>query len=259
MRSGILIRGGVLAALSTGLLRDAAHPQATPSVSEPKPVPTFKVGEKLVYQAKVNVFRAGSATMTVENVEDVRGRPAYHTVFDVRGKLLFYKVNDHYESWFDTTNLASLRMIQKIENGDYEAQRNYEFFPERQVYVRNGEEKPSVAEPLDEGSFIYFMRSIPLEVGQTYTFNRYYNLERNPVIIKVVRREHIKVPVGEFDAIVAEPIIKSRGIFSENGHAEVWFADDSTRRILKLKSKLPFGSLTLELKSVEVQTVEDRR
>jgi hypothetical protein len=259
-----LLRTGLLAALvtlSAGLIGEPVTDRFTDeTVPEPIVMPTFKVGERLVYQAKVNFLRAGSATMSVENVESIRGKPAYHTVFDVRGKVVFYRVNHHYESWFDTTNLVSLRMTQRIEQGDSSAARNYEFYPERRVYVRNGEERPSVPEPLDEGSFLYFMRSIPLEVGRTYTFNRYYNLERNPVVIKVIRRERVKVPFGEFDAIVAEPVIKSRGLFSENGHAEVWLADDSTHRILRLKSKLSFGTLTLELKTVEGRgTTDDGR
>jgi predicted ATP-binding protein involved in virulence len=92
------------------------------------------------------------------------------------------------------------------------------------------------------------MRSVPLEVGKTYEFNRYYHVDRNPVVIQVVRKERIKVPAGEFDAIVVKPIIKSKGLFSENGQAEVWFSDDSSRTLLRLKSKLSFGTLYLELK-----------
>jgi len=221
-----------------------------PATRAPGKLP-FHVGERLTYQAKVNFLNAGSATMNVEDIEDVRGRPAYHTVFDVRGKVLFFHVNDHYESWFDTTDLVSLHHIQHIDETKYSADRTYDFYPDRRVYVRNGVENPSVPDPLDEGSFIYFMRSIPLEVGKTYEFNRYYHLDRNPVIIKVERREHITVPAGEYDAIVVQPIIKSKGLFSENGQAEVWFADDSSRTLLRLKSKLPVGTLYLELKQVE--------
>lgn len=211
----------------------------------------FRVGEKLTYEAKINFYKAGKAVMTVEGIDTVRGRDAYHTTFDIKGKLLFFHVNDHYESWFDTTTLVSLRHIQKIDESKYKAEKSYEFYPERQVYVRNGEERPSVAEPLDEGSFVYFMRSVPLEVGKTYEFHRYYNAERNPVIIKVEKRERIKVPAGEFDALLLRPTIKSKGLFSESGDAEVWLADDSTRVILKLKSKLPVGTLNLELKNIE--------
>ncbi len=221
-------------------------PRAAPAI-DPGRVP-FHVGERFDYQAKVNFINAGTASMSVEGIETVRGRPTYHTVFDVRGGLLFYHVNDHYESWFDTTSLVSLHHTQRVDQNGKRADRSYDFYPDRQVYVRDGQEFPSVSEPLDEGSFIYFMRSLPLEVGKTYEFDRYYHPDRNPVIIKVERREHITVPAGEFDAIVVQPIIKSRGLFSEGGQAEVWFADDSSRAVLRLRSKLTFGTLSLELK-----------
>ncbi len=231
---------------------DHVHSSASPPVgAEPTFHVPFKVGEKLTYQAKLNFLNAGSATMSVEDIENVRGHATYHTVFDIRGHVLFFHANDHYESWFDTASLVSLRHVQHIDETRYSADRVYDFYPERKVYVRNGVENPSVADPLDEGSFLYFMRSVPLEVGRTYTFNRYYHLDRNPVIITVERREHIKVPAGEFDAIVVKPTIKSKGLFSENGDAEVWFSDDSARTLLRLRSKLPFGTLYLELKQSE--------
>ena len=56
---------------------------------------------------------------------------------------------------------------------------------------------------------------------------------------------------ARFQSIVVRPTIKSKGLFSENGQAEVWLADDSTRTVLRLKSKLPFGTLYLELKQIE--------
>jgi hypothetical protein len=212
----------------------------------------FKVGERLTYTAKVNFMNAGQATMSVEGIETIRGQPTYHTIFNVKGRVLFFHVDDHYESWFDTTNLVSLHHVQHIDETKNQIDKTYDFYPERRVYVRNGQENPSVEMPLDEGSFIYFMRSVPLEVGKTYEFNRYYQPAKNPVIIKVDRREHISVPAGEFDAIVLKPVIKSKGLFGENGQAEVWFSDDSARTLLRLKSKLPVGTLYLELKQAEV-------
>ena len=228
----------------------STRPEPAAATARVAAVP-FKVGEKLEYQAKVNFMSAGKATMSVEDIVAIRGRPAYHTVFDIKGGILFFHVDDHYESWFDTTNLVSLRHVQHIDETKYSADKTYDFYPERRVYVRNGQENPSVAEPLDEGSFIYFMRSVPLEVGKTYTFDRYYHPDRNPVVIYVDRKEHIKVPAGEFDAIVVRPKIKSKGLFSEHGQAEVWFSDDSAHTLLRLKSKLPVGTLYLELKNAE--------
>ena len=76
--------------------------------------------------------------------------------------------------------------------------------------------------------------------------------ENNPFdLITVLRKERIKVPAGEFDAFVVKPVIKSNGLFSEKGDAEVWLADDRVHTLLKLKSKLPLGTLYLELRKIE--------
>ncbi len=211
----------------------------------------FAIGEKLTYNAKVNFFHAGTATMTVVGIDTIRGHTAYHTVFDLHGGIPFYRVNDHYESWFDTTSLVSLRYKQNIDEGNYERERDYEMYPEKATFSENGKpEEPGVTLPLDDGSFIYFVRTLSLDLGQTYEFNRYFRPDRNPVRLQVLRKERIKVPAGEFDAIVVRPAIKSKGIFSQDSKAEIWFSNDSLRLMLRMKSGLPFGTLQLELKDI---------
>jgi hypothetical protein len=189
--------------------------------------------------------------MEVAGVQEVRGRQTWHTVFQVRGGTFFYRVNDKYESWIDRLTGNSLRFRQDLNEGRRDVERNFEIYPERAEFVESGEDsaRTSVQNPLDDGSFLYFLRTIPLTVGQTYTFDRYFRPDRNPVTIKVLRREHINVPAGQFDAIVVQPVIKTKGIFSENGHAEVWLSDDDNRIMLQMKSGLSFGSLNLYLKS----------
>jgi hypothetical protein len=159
-------------------------------------------------------------------------------------------VDDRYESWFDPRTFSTLRAVHDIDEGSYERERRFEIFPERRVFVENDKpEQPSVAQPLDEGSFIFFLRTLPLEVGKTYELDRYFRPDRNPVRVTVVRRERVRVPAGEFDAVVLRPTIKTSGIFGEGGRAEVWFTDDSTRTLVQLKSQLKFGSLNLYLKN----------
>jgi hypothetical protein len=210
----------------------------------------FDVGEHLVYDAKFGAIKVGTARMVVSNVETVRGREAWHTTFRVSGGTFFYRLDDRYESWFDTRTFGSLRHIQDVDQGSYERTRTFEIFPDRRVYTENdSEERESVAEPLDDGSFLYFIRTIPFSVGQTYNFHRYFRPDRNPVTIHVLRKERVKVPAGTFDCVVIRPIIKSRGIFSEGGEAELWISDDDRRIMVQMKSKLKIGSLNLYLRS----------
>lgn len=218
------------------------------SPAEPDNTP-FQVGERFTYDAKINSLKAGTASISIEGFETVRGVPTFHTIFDVRGRVLFKKFANHYESWFDTTNLVTMRHLQKTDDLD----KHYEFYPARKIYIKNndGIENPSVSMPLDESSFLYYLRSVPLEVGKTYTVDRYYHAAKNPIQITVVRQERIKVPAGEFDAFVLKPVIKSNGLFSEKSDAEVWLANDRVHTLLKLRSKLPLGTLYLELRTAE--------
>jgi len=231
----------------------SAPPATAASPPDPPPAPEaarpFRVGERLSYEVRFGPVRVGTATMEVRGIEQVRGQRAYHAAFEVRGGNRLYAVNDHYESWFSASTLASLRYAQNIDQGSYERLRRFEIFPEKRVFREEGKaEEPSVAEPLDDASFLYFLRTVPLEVGRTYTFDRYFRPDRNPVTVRVLRRERVRVPAGEFDAVVVQPVIKTKGIFSEGGRAEVWFAADSTRRILQIRSRLKFGTLSLHLR-----------
>ena len=210
----------------------------------------FGENERLEYQVKYGFLGVGSAALEVQGLDSVRGMPAIHATFKVAGGVRFYRVNDDYESWFDPENYSTLRAVQSIDEGSYDRQRTFEFFPDRKVFIENGKpEAATVPDPLDEASFIFFLRSIPLEVGQTYEFQRYFRLDKNPVRVEVVRKEQVKVPAGTFNAIVVRPVIKTTGIFGEGGRAEVWFADDSTRTLVQLKSSLKFGSLNLYLRN----------
>lgn len=249
----------LLLAVAPALIAGRAGAQSSTSDGDVASRP-FKVGERLQYAVRVGPLGRGSATMRLE-LDTVRGTSVYHSTFKVDGSLLFFSVNDEYESWFDTRRLVSLRYRQQIDQGAYERNRTYEIFADKGIYVdpANGE-LPTVERPLDDGAFLYFLRTIPLEVGRTYTFNRYFKPDRNPVTVTVVRRERIRVPAGEFDAIVVRPKIKAKGIFAENANAEVWIQDDTSRTMLQMKTHMPFGTVTFQLRSRDVlrDTIAER-
>lgn len=210
----------------------------------------FAVGERLNYEVRFGPLKVGTGTMHVQGVETVRGRSAYRTAFTVRGGTSFYKVDDRFESWFARDDLAALRFHKEQREGSARRSARFEIYPERATYenlVDRQGERPSVSAPLDDASFLYFVRTVPLEVGRTYRFDHYFIPDRNPVTLRVLRRERVTVPAGTFDAVVVQPIIKTKGIFSEGGQAQVWLSDDDRRLVLQVRSKLPFGSLNLHL------------
>jgi hypothetical protein len=214
---------------------------------------TLSVGERLEYDVKFGKLRVGRGSMEVRETVDVRGREAWHTVFSIRGGIPFFRVDDRLESWIDTQTFTSLRFAQQTHEGRYHRERLIELFPERGTMLESGEdarEVPTVDEPLDEGALLYYIRTLPLNVGDRYSLDRYFRPDRNPVQLEVVRRERIQVPAGTFETIVIRPMIKSSGIFSQNGRAEIWVTDDERRLMVQMTAKLPFGTLHLSLREI---------
>lgn len=218
----------------------------------------FNVGERFDYEVRFGPIKVGTGHMEVTARETIRGRDTWHTAFWVHGGTFFYKVNDVLESWIDVQTFSSLRFMQQLEEGSQSRERRFEIYPDRGYFVeyktvkgkwKEGNQERTVENPLDDGSFLFFIRTIPLKVGENYAFNRYFRPDRNPVRVRVLRKERITVPAGTFDAIVLQPVIKTKGIFSEDGRAEIWLSDDDRRIMLQLKSKLSFGSLNLYLQS----------
>ena len=208
----------------------------------------FNAGEVAAYAVSFGILHVGNGSMTLTAGDTVRGHSVWHAVFVMNGGTLFFKVRDRIESWFDLGTLSSLRFSQKLHEAGYRADRLFEIYPERATYQqRDKSERPSVPAPLDDASFLYFIRTLPLELGHRYEFRRYFQPEGNPVVIRVVRRERVTVPAGTFDAVVVQPQITTQGIFSKKGHAEVWISTDPSHVILQVKSQLAFGSINLYL------------
>ena len=247
-RSTICVDITTLALASLCALATApAFAQSSPPALAPAQAPAttqalvpFGVGEQLDYTVAVGGAKVGSGRMAVVDTASVQGHSTYHAIFTVKGGFLMFKVDDALESWFDKSTLSSRRFIQTINEVNYHTKRYYDIYPERSEMQQKGDTvKASVSNPLDDASFLYFVRTVPLEVGQTYTFQRYFRPDRNPVIVKVLRRESVTVPAGTFNTVVIQPIIKSGGLFAEGGQAEMWLTDDSRRMMVQFKAKIP--------------------
>lgn len=267
----------VLVALLTALVgfgREALPGQipelmnpVTTQIDPPMRVP-FGPGEVLEYDVRLGFLgKKGEGFMSVDGLETVRNRTTYRVTMAYEGGVLFAKVKDHFKSWIDVASLATLRSIEDTKQLNRKRFKHFEFYPDTRTWERqdngNSGEMPT-SEPLDQISFFYFIRTLDLEVGEEYTFNRYFKESGNPVILRVLRRDTVEVPAGTFPTIVVQPIIRSSGLFGEGGKAELYFSDDPRRLLVLMESDIPLvGRLSLHLRRITegspLTTVGDSR
>ena len=214
----------------------------------------FPVGERLVYGARYGPFSVGTATMQVAGIDTIRGVEAVHFVFLIDGGALWYHIHQNLESWVGRHDFRSRRFLNQTEEKGRSWERKFEIYPDSGFYREAGRDTtvPTVADPLDDAAFLYWIRTVPLEIGKRYEFRRYFRPERNPVIVEVLKRERVGVAGKKWDAIVVRPRIPNGGgIFAEKADARMWLSDDSLRIMLALQSKFSFGQVTLKLKEIE--------
>lgn len=216
----------------------------------------FGPGEHLVYKVKVGVFGVGEGFMAVVGVDEHEGNPVYRVEMGLEGNLGPAKVDDLYQTWFDVSTLQTWRYVRDINEVGYQSYRHWEFFPDRMRWERQDNDEEGdlgSALPLDEIAFIYYLRTLPLEVGKSYTMNRYFQEDGNPVTIKVLRKDQRETEGVLYNTIVVSPQIQTDGLFSEGGKAEIHVTDDERRIPVYVKSDIPGfpGSLTLHLRSIQ--------
>lgn len=247
--SGLLAQNGSTGAVSSGF-------------AEPWP---FTVGEAATYDVTFGPVRVGRAHLVIEALDAFDTAEAYRLSFELEGGPFFYKIDDRTVSWLATDPYRSLRFEQILHQGGYERHRRYELDHESSTFVREDwdegtgayvahdaerdVEMPHMA--LDEISLLYLVRTLPLEVGRTYTFENYFKDSGNPVVVEVLRREKIRVRAGTFETIVIRPVIRTDGIFGEGGQAEVYISDDEVRRIVQLKSRMKVGEMNMYLREYD--------
>ena len=242
-----------------GLLLALALAQAEPAPAAPAP-PTYPwvVGEKLTYSAKLGMLTLGEGTLEVAGIDTVRGTDAFRFRFRLTGKTIVFSLDDVLESYVGVQDLNSRRFVQDFVENNKTTHRRYEIYPDSGFFREQGKPgtQPSPPAPLDDAAFFYFVRVTELQVGKKYTYNRYFRQEKNPVTIEVTKREKMELPDGrEVECLVLHPVIDTKGMFSKRSDTRIWLTDDARRLPVQIRSKFPFGTITLRMKQMVLPPV----
>jgi hypothetical protein len=203
--------------------------------------------------------------MWIEGPVTVRGRSTYVLRFDFRAGLGPIKAIDETESWLDPVTMAALRFHKHERHPLSNYRERVELYPEQRRWEaedgRRGE-SPTEA-PLDELSFMYFIRTLPLTEGVAYRLDRHFEPERNPASVRVIARETVRTPAGEFRTIVVELRVRDPRRYRGDGVIRINLSDDDRRLPVRIESTMPIiGNAVLTLESYTgaamVQTVARR-
>jgi hypothetical protein len=207
--------------------------------------PPFGPGEQCVYRGSNRLGRIGTGTMAVEGPVQEGGRRTWLLRFDFSGRVGPAVVSDQSRSWWDPAAASSVRYTKRERSPVSSVTQDVRMDAGARRWTagdgRGGQ--MSTAAPLDELSFIYFLRTLRLGDGETYSFTRHYQPGRNPVTVRVVGRGSMRVPAGEMR-------VKDPDRYGGEGVIRFHFTDDARRIPVRIESSVPVGGrMVLSLQS----------
>jgi len=238
---------------------DAGGPSiSAPMVMKPRPEFVFPVGQSYVYGGQWRIFNAGIATLRMEKAGQenriVASADAAGTV------ALLYHVQDRLESFFDPTNFCSRNTSRHVEEGFRRVDTNitFDYAHRKAVFdqknLKKNETKHEEHEipncVTDMLSAIYYVASLPLEPGRTFSFPLNDGGESVDVNVHVEAREQIKIPAGTFNTVRIQPEA-ANGLVRDKGKLWIWYTDDAAHVPVQMRARMSWGTLIFQLLRVD--------
>jgi hypothetical protein len=228
---------------------------AAPVVAQPAARLPFGVGEKFTYSLRVSkVGTIGHGEMWIEGPVVVKGVSTWVMRFDTKAGFAFVHGKDITTSWYDPIRRATV----KFDKREREPLSNHDEVIEMDAATRkwaevggSGSTGESLTDaPLDELSFMYFIRTLPLADDSLHTFQRHFDAARNPTTIRVLGRESLNTKAGTFPTIIVEMKVRDPRHYRGEGTIRINLSDDAHRIPVRIQSEMPvFGTAVLTLES----------
>lgn len=211
----------------------------------------FAIGE--VLQFRVNVARGGNIGTGEMRVEAATAdEPApWRFVSEMRARRGFISATDRTTSWFDPARMASTRFEKRERHPLSRADEQVDIDTHAKRWRVSGDsvgEPLGATSPLDELSFLYFVRTLPLDRDSTFQFNRHYDERRNPTLVSVGAEEMLETDAGTFRTRVVVMHVRDPKHFKGIGLIKLNIDVSPCRMPIRIVSKMPIvGTTTLTL------------
>ena len=223
---------------------------------------TFATGEWFKFRMSYSGWvKAGEATLEVREAS-IDGKPMHHVIGKGRttGPIAWlFKVEDHYESYFDTINNLPHRFIRNIDEGGHTKNLEIDFNQnEQKAYVNDLKHnkkqvlstKPNVQ---DMVSAFYYLRNNyntdTIEKGDVVSLNMFFDFENYNFKLKFLGHDVIRTKFGKIRCLMFRPYVLAGRVFKEQESLTLWVSADKNKVPLKIKADLSVGSLRADLVS----------
>lgn len=206
----------------------------------------FSAGEKIDFKLYFGYLPAGASTLRVDGITRINGRDCYHIVFETRTNSFFdrfFKVRDLNESWIDTQGIFPWQYKKNLNEGKYHKALTTVYNHQDKSALVGGKKVEIIPWCQDLLSVYYYLRCLdlkPKDIKQVIVNDGNKNFR---VKMEVSSGGKVDCPAGKFSTLYVKPKIEGKN--APPGSGAIWFTNDARKIPVKLKIRMPVGSLTL--------------
>ena len=257
-----LTAGAALADAPAHVPTPAATPTPTAMPTPAAPSLPFAAGERLAFKMTYARLLAGRAEIAVQPGV-YEGRPVFRLSLDVRSEGFFawlfrYKVDDHTVATWDPATGCSFGIEKHLREGRAIRDQVVRFDPvagiatveDRKIAQKVFQVGPCALDVFS-AFFVARLRGITHDGQLTvrvFDNGKLYDLPFRPIGYE---RLDLPAPLGrQVMTQVAEPVVPpGSGLFTQEGRLLVWVTADARRIPVRVRSKVPVGSVSGDLES----------
>lgn len=214
----------------------------------------FNAGEKLFYKVRYGLIKGGEASLTI-NIIPIGDTYLYHIkalaqTTGVVGTVV--TIRDIYESFVNITSGLPVKSIRNILEHNYTTYNEVLFFREEN-YVQSLKSGRHDSSPdiLDILSAFYFARrhlfSNDLKKEEVIKLKTFFDDQVFNIDIKYKNKEKINSKFGKINCYRFVPASTLNGTFKKENQLQIWVTADENYIPVKIRVKLPIGSLKCDL------------
>ena len=214
---------------------------------------SYKQGESLLYSLSYGFIHGGNASIDL-GLSDYSDKKVYHAKLVAKTVGLsdkLFRIEDIYESYFDTNSCLPYKAIRNIKEGNYKDYSEV-FFTQKDCTIfskKSGKIKvpPNI---LDIVSSLFYLRNMNIgnfKKDEVITFITYFGDEVFPFPLRFRGKEIIKAKIGKIECYRFDPVVEVGRIFESEDDMTFWITADKNQIPVKIRMELVVGAVYCDL------------
>ena len=213
----------------------------------------MNIGETLLYNASFRGIHAANASLKTIKKEVIGIDSVYHIQFLAKSKgpiNYVFPIDDEINLWLDIKTFLPVKIHEKISEGRFKRSRKIHFNRKNNFALIDNDTLQIEKNTQSPFSLFYFFRKNSIKEFKNKEVSLIQNNKIVQLNLTIRENEIINVPAGEYTCSIVSPEKKDNKKFKNKAKLEVMFSSDLKKYPVKIRLKLKYGYLVLELDKI---------